>query len=390
MKVVQFVHDFFCTQKYFTLFAFLLLLGDFLLNLVIIQRVAYTEIDWKAYMQEVEGFLDGEYDYMNLKGDTGPLVYPAGFVYIYSLLYRITNGGLDIRLAQYIFAFVYSLFSLVVFAIYYQSKNPPWLLIPLVLSKRLHSIFVLRLFNDVFAMLFLYIAIYLFNKNKWSLGCILFSLGVSVKMNVLLFAPGLFLLLLNRFGFVQTILKIVLCGVVQLILGAPFLLTFPYSYLYRSFELGRKFFFKWTVNWRFIDEGVFLSSYFAIALLILHLGFLLLFFRKKWSKNFALTPENIVSILFTSNFIGIIFCRTLHYQFYVWYFHTIPYLLYHTIYHPVFSIPLMLLIENSWLTFPSTIDSSLILFLCHSVILFGVYKKENVENVVVSKRKKDK
>lgn len=36
-------------------------------------------------MQEVKGFLNGERDYYNLRGDTGPLVYPAGFVYIYSV-----------------------------------------------------------------------------------------------------------------------------------------------------------------------------------------------------------------------------------------------------------------------------------------------------------------
>lgn len=34
-----------------------------------------TEIDWKAYMQEVEGFLNGTTDYNQLEGDTGPLVY---------------------------------------------------------------------------------------------------------------------------------------------------------------------------------------------------------------------------------------------------------------------------------------------------------------------------
>ena len=34
-----------------------------------------TEIDWKAYMQEVEGVLNGTMDYLLLKGDTGPLVY---------------------------------------------------------------------------------------------------------------------------------------------------------------------------------------------------------------------------------------------------------------------------------------------------------------------------
>lgn len=33
-----------------------------------------TEIDWVAYMQEVEGVLNGTFDYALLKGNTGPLV----------------------------------------------------------------------------------------------------------------------------------------------------------------------------------------------------------------------------------------------------------------------------------------------------------------------------
>lgn len=47
-------------------------------------------------MQEVKGYLDGERNYLNLYGDTGPLVYPAGFVYVFSYLYWITNEGSDI------------------------------------------------------------------------------------------------------------------------------------------------------------------------------------------------------------------------------------------------------------------------------------------------------
>lgn len=33
-----------------------------------------TEIDWEAYMEEVEGVINGTYDYRFLKGVTGPLV----------------------------------------------------------------------------------------------------------------------------------------------------------------------------------------------------------------------------------------------------------------------------------------------------------------------------
>ena len=66
-----------------------------------------TEIDWQAYMQQVALFLAGERDYTLLKGGTGPLVYPAAHVYIYSALYYVTDEGRDIRRAQLIFAGVY-------------------------------------------------------------------------------------------------------------------------------------------------------------------------------------------------------------------------------------------------------------------------------------------
>jgi alpha-1,3-mannosyltransferase len=64
-------------------------------------RLADTEIDWVAYMQEVSGFLGGERDYTKLRGDTGPLVYPGGFVWAFSALYHITDQGQDIKLGGY-------------------------------------------------------------------------------------------------------------------------------------------------------------------------------------------------------------------------------------------------------------------------------------------------
>lgn len=51
-----------------------------------------TKIDWDAYMAQVSGFLGGEREYGRLKGDTGPLVYPAGFLYVYSAVQTLTGG----------------------------------------------------------------------------------------------------------------------------------------------------------------------------------------------------------------------------------------------------------------------------------------------------------
>jgi hypothetical protein len=40
----------------------------------------------------VDAFLEGERDYTKIEGDTGPLVYPAGFLYVYSAVKFLTGG----------------------------------------------------------------------------------------------------------------------------------------------------------------------------------------------------------------------------------------------------------------------------------------------------------
>ena len=52
----------------------ILVILEIFLNIFIIKTRNYTEIDWKAYMQEIEGVVNGTFDYYKLKGDTGPLV----------------------------------------------------------------------------------------------------------------------------------------------------------------------------------------------------------------------------------------------------------------------------------------------------------------------------
>ncbi|KAJ8011584.1 hypothetical protein DPEC_G00059770 [Dallia pectoralis] len=400
-------------------------------NIWIIQKVAYTEIDWKAYMDEVEGVINGTYDYTKLKGDTGPLVYPAGFVYIFTALYYITNRGLNIRLAQYLFAVFYLLTLLLVFRIYHRTKKvPPYVFFFVCCaSYRIHSIFVLRLFNDPVAMMMLFGAVNLFLDRHWSLGCGLYSLAVSVKMNVLLFAPGLLFLLLSEFGLIKAIPKLFLCAAIQFLLGLPFLMENPIGYMTRAFDLGRQFMFKWTVNWRFLPEWLFLSRHFHLVLLAAHLIALLLFFLRRWKRpgdsvldllkepgkrvlpaqalssdhillsiknNVVNVPNSLtqmVQILFTSNFIGMCFSRSLHYQFYVWYFHTLPFLLWSAgvkkLAH-LLRVLILGLVELSWNTYPSTIYSSAALHVCHLIMLLFLWFAPAHLPIPASQREKGK
>lgn len=47
-----------------------ILIVELILNVLVVQNTRYTEIDWKAYMQECEGFLNGTTDYASLKGES--------------------------------------------------------------------------------------------------------------------------------------------------------------------------------------------------------------------------------------------------------------------------------------------------------------------------------
>lgn len=73
-------------------------------------------------MQQVSLYIKGERNYYNIEGDTGPLVYPGLHVYIYRLLYAITNHGKGIFAAQVIFAALYLGTLVVVIACYRQAK----------------------------------------------------------------------------------------------------------------------------------------------------------------------------------------------------------------------------------------------------------------------------
>lgn len=154
-------------------------------------------------MQQISLFLSGERDYTLIKGSTGPLVYPAGHVYIYSLLHNLTEEGHDINFAQTLFAILYLSTLAVVMACYRRAGAPPYIFPLLVLSKRSHSVFMLRLFNDGIAATALWGTILLLQKRRLVSAAALWSAGVAVKMTLLLVAPAIGIIVLLAVGVVQ-------------------------------------------------------------------------------------------------------------------------------------------------------------------------------------------
>ncbi|XP_009604382.1 dol-P-Man:Man(5)GlcNAc(2)-PP-Dol alpha-1,3-mannosyltransferase [Nicotiana tomentosiformis] len=381
-------------------FAFALLFADSILVALIIAYVPYTKIDWDAYMSQVTGFLGGERDYSNLKGDTGPLVYPAGFLYVYSAIQYVTGG--QVFPAQILFGFLYMLDLAIVVFIYLKTDVVPWWALSLLsLSKRVHSIFVLRLFNDCLATTLLHAALVSIICQKWHLGLVIFSGAVSIKMNVLLYAPPLLLLMVKAMDIVGVISALAGAALVQILLGLPFILSHPASYISKAFDLGRVFIHFWSVNFKFVPEEIFVSKAFALSLLVAHLSLLLIFAHYRWCRhedglfavvhskiiqlklrfshrnmsptNRVLQTDHIVTTMFVGNFIGIICARSLHFQFYSWYFYSLPYLLWKTPFPTLLRLMLFAAVEFCWNIFPSNSYSSILLLCVHLIILGGLW-----------------
>ncbi|KAL8659216.1 MAG: hypothetical protein Q9226_000554 [Calogaya cf. arnoldii] len=376
----------------------LLLGAESCLCAFIIFKIPYTEIDWEAYMQQVSQYLNGERDYTLIKGGTGPLVYPAAHVFIYSILYKLTEEGKNILVAQAIFAWLYLAILTLVMACYRKAKAPPYLFPLLVLSKRLHSIFLLRLFNDCFAVGFLFIAIYAYQHRIWTVGSVAFSFGVGTKMSLLLAAPAVGTILLQALPFKRAVNAAFLMAQVQLTIAFPFLPVNPVGYISRAFELSRQFLYRWTVNWKFLDEETFLSREFAIALLVAHLGLLLLFTTTRWLKpsrqslpNFIMglwqsrpllmhqqvalrvTPTHVMTSVLGSMAIGLLCARSLHYQFYAYLAWSTPFLLWKSNLHPIAIYVVWAVQEWAWNVYPSTNGSSAAVVGCLLLQVLGVW-----------------
>ncbi|KAF7559652.1 hypothetical protein G7046_g4508 [Stylonectria norvegica] len=364
----------------------LLWLADAVLCGLIIWKVPYTEIDWTAYMEQVAQFVSGERDYTKIEGGTGPLVYPAAHVYTYTGLYYLTNEGKNVVLAQQLFAVLYMATLAVVMLCYWKARVPPYIYPLLILSKRLHSVFVLRCFNDCFAVFFLWLAIYCFQRRYWTFGSIAYSWGLGIKMSLLLVLPAVGVILFLGRGFGASLRLAWLMVQVQLAIATPFLAKNPRGYLARAFELSREFKFEWTVNWRMLGEELFLNKSFALLLLAFHATVLFIFVATRWIQpadrplssmipaflrgrspfnvleerriSHHVTPEYVMTTILSANVIGLLFARSLHYQFYAYLAWATPYLLWRATRSPLVVYSLWFAQEWAWNVFPSTDSSS--------------------------------
>lgn len=232
-----------------------------------------------------------------------------------------------------------------------------------------------------------------------------YSWGLGIKMSLLLPIPAIGAILFLVRGVKTSLKQAWLMAQLQIVIALPFLPTNPWGYLGKAFEFSRQFLYKWTVNWRFVGEETFLSKEFAYTLLAGHLSVLLLFMSTRWLRpteqpfsklvgralkfgeplgekqhavSVRISPNFILTAILTANAIGMLFARSLHYQFYAYIALSTPFLLWRSGMNPILQYLVWVAQEWAWNVYPSTDASSMtvigVLFVQVASIWWGTKK----------------
>ncbi len=146
----------------------------------------------------------------------------------------------------------------------------------------------------------------------------------------------------------------------------PFLRVAPLAYLTRAFDLGRVFEQRWSVNWQFLPASVFVSAWWALLLLLCTLLLWALLYVRVWSAS---SLSAVQTPLASSLLAGLLFARSLHYQFYAWYFFMMPLLLARTLLPLPLQYALFFCLELAYTRYPPTPLTSVLLVSAHALIL---------------------
>ncbi|KAJ6251206.1 hypothetical protein M0813_15294 [Anaeramoeba flamelloides] len=367
---------------------------------IITQQTTFVN-DWPAHMSHIQQFLkEKTLDYSHYMHHHGPNTYPAGWQYLYSVFYFITNFG-SITLFQILFA----VFELLLMILIFRTISLKHLKLPLaiailaIFSNRLHLYNIRVLTNDFPSTFGLYIVFCLFLNKKWIWASIAYSFVVATKLNFIFYSPVIFLILLHSVGFMKTILLCLVMLSEQILLALPFILVNPIGYLQNAYDVNRILFWEKSRNFKFVGLEIFDDSRWHVLLLCLILIILVMFLKKinillqKIQVGSDYWKRLIIFSLMFSNFIFITFSRGLHTPFFVWYFYSFSTICYFSGIPNLFIITFCITHEvffRFWHSHILEMWITLVYFLINLFVIISTFNNEkSLLNIINNLKSKD-
>lgn len=327
----------------------------------IMQFDPFSDGDFTSYTEQSKQFWDGERDLSKINGKNGPWLYPALHVYTFVGVYWLTGIEEHLKYAQIINTIIHILTWIVSVKIYYHAlkdRTPQhiWLVALWCIGTKVVANDIRRIYAESYNVLLVYFAILLFQKGKHFVGWMIIAVAMGFKMSVLLYFPAIYYIVSKSVGVIRATIYIGIIMALQLVWAIPFISEYPDEYINTAFKFDRKFSIMGSINFHWIlYSPLFHSSLFTNLLLLAHVGLLLYVLFKKWLPlidpynrfNFWLSvkeiglwplspwmsykeqdPYLVAEVFFVWNYIGCACSRTLHQQFLVWLWYSLPFIWY--------------------------------------------------------------
>ena len=310
-------------------------------------------------------FLEGVRDYFELRGIQGPWHYPVLHLYTYTLIYWMTDDVYNPYPAIILATVTHLLVAYLAVKIYQEAfgKNSRNVLLVTIccLGTTTTANATKFAFWDSLNVMFIYLCIYMLQKGYSYLGFTFFYIALAYKLNVLLYLPGImFIVSLNK-GVWVSILCFLLWIVCHFILALQFTIHNYQTYFTRAFSIAKKFSLTGSIGHFWIGKherhrfqepwfallfalAIFLNLLYVLIVrwapllhperkfgLTIFLDSIGLIPCRKQSKIGKISPYFVAEVMFLSNLIGIVWARTVHRQFMIWYWFSIPFLAYSSI-----------------------------------------------------------
>lgn len=320
-------------------------------TLLVLILSTYQDDDYYSYIEQAQTMRDTTLNYELISGRSGPVAYPALSSYLHYLFLNknITDDGQYYYPPRVICSLAHLATMFFIVKIYQLAfKHKP----EMVNIALLHSFsfiavqaFSEKIFNDVYVVLFTVIAIYLFQKQQVFLACISVSLALGFKANAMIYFPAVLFLASKARGVWIGCIYVAMIFALQIVYAYPFLEEYGHEYLSRSYNFGRCYGHGHNFFWKFLHPVIIGTEAFNFTLLAIQLGLLLYFLFGRWisfKESFRLMgvwplklfpkyapqdPYYVAEVFFLCNFIGMVCARGVFFQYMLWFWFSLPFLL---------------------------------------------------------------
>ena len=326
----------------------------------------YRNMYYSTYDGQATLYLNGVRKYNQYVNMEGPCHNPALDIYLHVILKKITSDAKNPYAAILWGTLWHLLIWFMAVKIYqeaFEKHSSNVLLVTICCFGIKYTwISVKYAYGECYSVFVVLIAVYLFQKGYSILACAAFSVALGLRIHMMYYLPGIFLILCLSKSFWKALFLVGFIIFMQFVWAIEFISLYPTEYFSSVLDANAIFDlnaqinqYKWVASrkdtLRYLVDSHLLNVFLVIIAVLTWIYLLLVRWlpllhpdrELKWDVicrsigfelgsifrlDVKLSPYFVAEVLLLSNYIWLLWARTLHEQFTVYYWYSLPFLMY--------------------------------------------------------------